>query len=45
MNGDYADHREMEEGRDPLTERIIACCFNVHNELGPGFAEGFTIRR
>jgi len=25
--------------KDPLTERIIACCFKVHNELGPGFNE------
>ena len=25
--------------RDPLTERIIACCYKVHNELGPGFPE------
>ncbi len=25
--------------RDPLTERIIACCYKVHNELGPGFKE------
>lgn len=25
--------------RDPLTEKIIACCFKVHSELGPGFAE------
>ena len=25
--------------RDTLTERIIACCFKVHNELGPGFTE------
>lgn len=25
--------------RDPLTERIIACCFKVHSELGPGFNE------
>ena len=24
---------------DPLTEKIIACCFKVHNELGPGFTE------
>ncbi len=24
---------------DPLTERIIACCYSVHNELGPGFKE------
>ena len=27
------------KNRDPLTERIISCCFNVHNELGPGFNE------
>lgn len=25
--------------RDPLTEKIIACCFKVHSELGPGFNE------
>lgn len=25
------------KGRDPLTERIIKCCFDVHNALGPGF--------
>jgi GxxExxY protein len=25
--------------RDPLTERIIGCCFKVHGELGPGFNE------
>ena len=24
---------------DPLTERIISCCFKVHKELGPGFNE------
>jgi len=24
---------------DPLTEKIIACCYTVHNELGPGFKE------
>jgi GxxExxY protein len=24
---------------DPLTEKIIACCFEVHKELGPGFQE------
>ena len=29
----------MEKAKDPLTEKIIACCFKVHNELGPGFAE------
>jgi GxxExxY protein len=25
--------------RDPLTEKIIANCFYVHRELGPGFPE------
>ncbi len=25
--------------RDPLTERIIGCCFAVHSYLGPGFNE------
>lgn len=25
--------------RDPLAEKIIACCFKVHSELGPGFNE------
>lgn len=27
------------KNRDPLTERIIACCYKVHSELGPGFKE------
>ena len=27
------------KNRDPLTERIIACCYKVHSELGPGFIE------
>ena len=27
------------EGKDLLTEKIINCCFKVHNELGPGFKE------
>jgi len=26
--------------RDSLTERIIACAYKVHSELGPGFNEG-----
>jgi GxxExxY protein len=26
--------------KDPLTERIIACAYRVHSELGPGFNEG-----
>lgn len=25
--------------RDPLTGKIIAACYQVHNELGPGFVE------
>ncbi|OGW76107.1 MAG: hypothetical protein A2Z72_01990 [Omnitrophica bacterium RBG_13_46_9] len=25
--------------QDPLTERIIACAYRVHSELGPGFNE------
>jgi GxxExxY protein len=25
--------------KDELTEKIIACCFKVHRELGPGFNE------
>ncbi len=24
---------------DPLTEKIISCCYKVHTELGPGFNE------
>jgi len=26
--------------KDPLTEKIIACAYKVHSELGPGFNEG-----
>ena len=29
---DYSD-------RDPLTAKIIAACYQVHNDLGPGFVE------
>ncbi len=29
---------KMEE-RDPLTEKIIGCCYKVHKELGPAFNE------
>jgi len=25
--------------RDPLTEKVIACAYKVHSELGPGFNE------
>lgn len=27
------------QNKDPLTERIIGCCFKVHSELGLGFNE------
>ncbi len=27
------------ENKDSLTEQIIACCYRVHSELGPGFNE------
>ena len=27
------------EDRDPLTEKIIACCFKVHSKLSAGFNE------
>ncbi|MFH1458849.1 MAG: GxxExxY protein, partial [Candidatus Omnitrophota bacterium] len=29
----------MIKERDPLTEKIIACAYNVHSKLGPGFNE------
>jgi len=25
--------------KDVLTEKIIACCYKIHSELGPGFNE------
>ncbi|MBN1384210.1 MAG: GxxExxY protein [Elusimicrobia bacterium] len=27
------------KNRDPLTDKIIGVCFQVHNKLGPGFNE------
>ena len=27
------------KSRDPFTEKIIACAYKVHRELGPGFQE------
>ena len=30
----------MIKDRDPLTEKVIACAYRVHSELGPGFNEG-----
>ena len=33
------DYSDKAVSNDPITERIIACCFNVHKELGPGFNE------
>jgi len=34
MGQDYGD-----KSRDPLAEKIVAACYQVHNELGPGFVE------
>ena len=31
---DYSD-----KVKDPVTEKIIGCCFKVHSYLGPGFNE------
>ena len=36
MSGPDVCQRGIE---DPLTEQIIACCFEVHNRLGAGFLE------
>ena len=30
----------MIKDRDALTEKVIACAYKVHSELGPGFNEG-----
>jgi GxxExxY protein len=32
-------NKMKKEERDPVTEEIIAACYRVHNELGPGFTE------
>lgn len=29
----------LTENNDPLAEKIIGCCFKIHSEFGPGFAE------
>lgn len=29
----------MIKEKDVLTEKIIACCYKIHSELGPGFNE------
>ena len=34
----YRDKNEIQN--DPLTEKIIGACFNVHKTLGPGLKEG-----
>jgi GxxExxY protein len=38
--GAITDQSKKEEiDNDPLTEKIISACFNVHKKLGPGFNE------
>jgi GxxExxY protein len=39
MSKDYSDKEYDYDDRDPLTGKIIAACYQVHNELGPGFVE------
>jgi GxxExxY protein len=39
MGRDYRDKKYDYNDRDPLTGKIIAACYQVHNELGPGFVE------
>jgi len=39
MSKDYSDKKYDYNDRDPLTGKIIAACYQVHNELGPGFVE------
>ena len=34
-----SDYNDTNGKWDPLTGKIIEACFNVHNELGPGFVE------
>jgi GxxExxY protein len=39
MGEDSSDKGDNYSDKDPLTGRIIAACYQVHNELGPGFVE------
>lgn len=39
MRLDSSDKKPDYSDRDPLTQQIIAACYQVHNELGPGFIE------
>lgn len=34
-----ADYTDLWKAKTLVTERIIACCYRVHSELGPGFNE------
>lgn len=39
-NNDYSDKETMKGIKnDPLTEKIIGACYDVHRTLGPGFTE------
>ena len=39
MREDSSDTGDDYRDKDPLTGKIIAACYQVHNELGPGFVE------
>ncbi len=37
-------NKMRKEERDPVTEEIIAACYRIHNELGPGFVEKIYLK-
>src|SRR4030042_1460662 len=39
MGDEGSDKGDDYRDKDPLTSKIIAACYQVHNELGPGFIE------
>lgn len=39
MREDSSDTGDDYRDKDPLTGKIIAACYQAHNELGPGFVE------
>ena len=39
MREDYSGRKHDYSDRGPLTGKIIAACYQVHNGLGPGFVE------
>lgn len=44
LQGLGRDWRDERKERDSLTEKIIACAYKVHSELGPGYKESIYHR-